>query len=165
MVMLFSVSMVSAYDNSQYGFSITPPSGWSIAENASGVFVMFTSTSSGSSINVVGEETSLSLLVAVSNTKPVLAAFENYNLLSEGSRVIGGLDCYELVFTWTYQGIDLKVKQVYFVEHDYAFIITCSALEPQYDASSIAFENSLETFRIAGATTQLNVVNYQICKG
>lgn len=165
MMMIFSFSLVSAYDNSQYGFSITPPAGWSVEENTADVFVMFTDDYSGSSINVGGEETTLSLSEAVSNIKPAIATFENYNLVSEGSRVIGGLDCYEIVFTWSYEGIDLKVKQVYFVELGKAFFVTCTALESQYANYSSDFENSLETFRIAGANPQFTVVDHQMCKG
>ena len=161
MMILISFSMVSAYDNLAHGFSITPPSGWSIEENTSeGVIVMFRDIPSGSTISVVGEEASYSLLELVAIMKQTLTDYyENYTFVSEGSREIGGLDCYEIVYTNTYLGINWKNKLVFFVDLGKYFLVTCSAVESQYANYSLDFENCIETFRITGAQQDVPVGN------
>jgi hypothetical protein len=110
----FLIKPIFGYENYEYGFSIDPPAGWNIGEQTGLIVVLFTDTTTGSSINVIVEETKASLLGYIAGTKPSLATtFENYNLVSEGSRVIGGLDCYELVSTYPLQGKNVKAKQIF----------------------------------------------------
>lgn len=147
----FLINPIFGYENNEYGFSIEAPSGWAVNEDTgiALMVVMFTDPSSGSSINVVVEETIGTLIPYVESSKnSLVTTFEDFILLSEGTRVIGGMTCYELVYTYELQGMNLKGKQIYFIESGKAYLITCTALETQYVNSLIAFENCLATFRI-----------------
>jgi len=154
----FLFQLAYAYDNNEYGFSITPPTGWTIEEQTGLIAVMFVDT--GASINVVVEETHGTLSPYIAATKLQLATtFDNYVLISEGSRVIGGLDCYSIISTWTQLGYDFKAQQVIFVELGKAFVITCGAFESQYVNYILDFENSLASFRITGASQQATTLD------
>jgi hypothetical protein len=148
----FPIQSTFAYENMEYGFSVNPPDGWSIEEMHGLIAVQFTDVNTlydSSSISVAVAETTDSLSQFISSAKTTFAnSIENYNLVSERSRVIGGLDCYEVVVTFTYAGRGLKAKQVYFVEFGKSFVITYTAIESQYENSLLDFENSLSTFRI-----------------
>ena len=154
----FLFQLAYAYDNNKYGFSITPPTGWKVEEQTGSIAVIFTDTSpyTGASINVAVEETRGTLSAYVAGSKLQLAStLSNYTLVQEGSRVIGGLDCYAIISTWTPQsGMNVKMQQVFFVELGKAFVVTCAALESQYVNSLLNFENSLATFTITGVSQQ-----------
>jgi hypothetical protein len=156
----FSTQSIFAYDNAN-GFSINPPDGWSVEEPTEIIAVQFTEPSiDGSSINVAVEETQSSLSQVISSTKPTLAdAFENYTLVSEGSRVVNGLEGYELVATFEYEGRLLKAKQVYFVEVGKEFVITCAAIESLYENSLSDFENTISSFRITDSQQEVPTDN------
>jgi hypothetical protein len=156
----FPIQSIFAYDNSN-GFSINPPDDWIVEEPTGIIAVQFTEPSiDGSSINVAVEETQSSLSQLISSVKSTLATtFEDYNLISEKGRVIGGLDCYELVATFTYEGRLVKAKQVYFVEVGKAFVITCTAIESLYENSLSDFENSISSFRITDSQQEVPTDN------
>jgi hypothetical protein len=150
------VQVVQAYHNSEYGFSITPPTGWGTMD-LQGVVIAFADPSvatSGGSINVVTEETRGTLAQYVAGTKTTLATtFNNYNLVSEGSLLVNGLDCYSIVSTWTQSNTDLKAQQVIFVENGRAYVITCGAFVPKYVDVVADFLPSIQSFMIDSVST------------
>jgi hypothetical protein len=159
---LFSIQTTFGYENTEHGFSIDPPEGWSIEELTGVIAVQFTeNVVDGSSVNVAVEETQSSLSQVISSTKLALAtAFENYTVVSEGSRVVNGVDGYELVATFKYEGRILKAKQVYFVEEGKKFVITCTAIDLLYENSLVDFETSISSFRITDSQQKVPLDKY-----
>ncbi|MGF3573730.1 MAG: PsbP-related protein [Candidatus Bathyarchaeia archaeon] len=172
-ISVFGAVSPQAYVNRTHGFSINPPSGWTVNDTGLSppVIVIFygpvmPETGGKININIGVETTSLTLNQYVSVTKSQYAAsalsiynLSNYNLVSESSRSIGGLNGYELVFTCTYMpggnvsnthSINFKQKQVIFVERAKAYILTFSSLTANYDSYLPAFEESLQTFKLLG---------------
>jgi len=99
------------------------------------------------------EETRLTLSVYTASAKLELNnTLDNWQLLSEGSRVIGGLDCYEIVSTWNYSGLGMKTKHAIFVENEKAFVLSCASLKGEYVNSALEFENCLASFKIGEAS-------------
>jgi len=146
-----------AYVNRTHGFSINPPSGWTVDESgAFGTVVIFygpvmPETGGKININIVAGTTNLTLDQYVSAGKLQLASsLTNYHLVSEGSRNIGGLDGYELVGTFTQGAFNFKNKQVIFVERGRGYIITFTALPTNYDNYLPTLEESLQTFKLLG---------------
>lgn len=155
-----------AYVNRTYGFSINPPSGWSVDESgAFGSVVIFYGPimpETGSRVNILisAGTTNLTLEQFVSAGKSQLASLlTDYHLVSEDGRNIGGLDGYELVITWTYMpvanvsnthAVNVKQKQVLFVEKGRAYILTFTASPTNYEDYLPAFEESLQTFKLLG---------------
>jgi len=149
--------MASSYTNLNHGFSINFPSGWEQADNPD-VAVLYTNADGSASINVIVEETTLSLANYVSESKSQLEGLDYYELISENGRTIGGLNGYELVYAWTYfydneTYVDLQDKQLFFVENGKAFIITCGCDYSDYQTYSPTFENSFESFSLVSQET------------
>jgi hypothetical protein len=152
---LLSISFVTqsayAYDSTEYGFSIDKPQGWNLIEEE-GIAVVFSDLNvaiTGASINVVVQETSLSLSDYVEGSKQSVASEHvNYVLESEGSRTVEGREGYELESTFTQTGLGIQIKQVIFVENGKGYVITVSAVASQYYKVLEIFEQTIESFRI-----------------
>jgi len=145
---LFLAQTVFAYGNVQYGFSINPPSGWSVEEEAGEFPVTFVNYDTFSNINVGVEVTSKTLSEYVAYSKPSLQTLNDYILVSEGSRVINGLNSYEIVFTMTDDELEYELKQVIIVQNGKAYVISCTALKSEYANSASAFEQSIQSFQL-----------------
>ena len=152
-----SVSSVQAYTSEEYNFSIDPPSGWTVDDTTTGAAVFFYGpTEGGFRVNVNIQVESLPTTMTVeqyaSAGEEQLQSFDNYELVSEGARVINEVEAYELVFTFTDLGIDIKEKQVCVVVDKKGFIITYAASPTTYQKYLSAFESSVETFTILEPT-------------
>lgn len=162
---LTSLQGAFAYHNSDYGFSFSPPDGWSSVD-VSGVIVAYrdpNAATTGASINVVTEETRGTLLqYATASKSYVSSTFNNYNLVSEGSLIINGLDCYILISTWTQSGIDFKAQQVLFLENDRAFVISAIAYTSQYGDAIAYMLPSIQSFAIDGLSDSQESVSPSI---
>jgi|GEM_PF-1809796 len=156
-LIICSVQSVRAYQNAEHGFSINFPSGWEQTQSQD-VVVLYATADGSASMNVIVEDTGLSLADYVGESKDQLEGLDYYELISEDSRTIHGLNGYELVYAWTYfyndtDYVDLQDKQVFFVENGKAYIITCGADYIDYDLYLSTFEQSLESFRLTSNET------------
>ncbi|MEM3759644.1 MAG: DcrB-related protein [Candidatus Bathyarchaeia archaeon] len=144
------VNTVQAYTNNKYGFSIEPPSGWSVIEPSWATVAVIGPTEHGFTVNVniQVETTSMSLNEYISASRQQLQNLEDFYEISEGSRTINNVNAYEIVYTWTYSGITVQQKQVWLVKGGKAFVITYSAAPATYSKYLPAFESSLQTFKI-----------------
>jgi len=152
-----AISSVQAYTNKKYNFSVDPPSGWTVDDTTTGAAVFFYGpTESGFRININIQVESLTTDMTVeqyaSAAKDQLQNLANYQLVSERTRVINGVDAYELVITFTYAGIDIKAKQVLLVKAKMAYIITCGASPTTYQKYLSDFESCIGSFKIIEPT-------------
>ena len=157
LLMLCTVQLAIAYENAEYSFSISFPSGWEQTES-SDVVALYANADGSASINIIVEETNASLADYVAESKVGLENLDYYELISEGSRTIGGLNAYELVFAWTLfpdneTYYDIKDKQVLFVQNGKAFTITCGSDYSDYNLFLPTFEQTLESFRLTSSGT------------
>ncbi len=164
-IFLFSIYLIQsvyAYDNAEYGFSITPPTGWSIGEDTGNEFVVviFRDPKLVAAINVVVEEVSdVTLSQYVTSGKRYAEAMsENYSLVSEGPRVVGELNGYQTDNTAIQNNETVKVRQVIFVENHKAYVITCGTIATEYSNMLADFENSINSFKIT-PTSQNDTTN------
>jgi hypothetical protein len=140
----------------QYGFTIDPPTGWTVEEPSYAAVAFLGPIDQGfrANVNIQVEPTSLSLEQYISTSKQSLQTLDDFTLISEESRVIKQVDAYELVFTFTYSGSTVQEKQVYLVKNGKAFIITYAAVPTTYQNHLTTFENSVQTFTIHEPTTK-----------
>lgn len=152
------VSSVQAYTNQEYNFSIEPPSGWTVDDTTTLAVVFFygpTEWSFRVNVNIQVESlpTTMTVEQYASAVKEQLRIFlDNYELVSERTRVINEVDAYELILTFAQAGISIKEKQVYLVEAKKAYIIAYAASPTSYQKYLSAFESSVETFKIVAPT-------------
>jgi len=143
--------VIHAYDNNEYGFSITPPSMWSLIEDTGipTVVVGFGKTDSTASINVAVVEIAATLSEVSESIKDYLSDyFDDFSLVYETRRFIGGLECYEIEYTCTQLGFKLKNRQVVFMENQKEFVITYQALESEYSDYLSDAEKSIASFQV-----------------
>ena len=147
--------MAFAYDNVEYGFSITPPNSWNLMEDTGieSVGVGFVRTDSSATITVVVTEAPFTLSEIAEEMKDEIPDFlgGNFSLVYEKTRSIGGLDCYEIeyiLFPDPQFGMTTKVRQVVFVENGKAFLITYLASESEYSDFLSDAENTIESFGV-----------------
>jgi hypothetical protein len=156
LLIFVSLSSVQAYTNEKHGFLIDPPSGWTVDDTNPKAVVIFQGPLEEGfivNVNIQVESTTMTLEQYVSAGKKLLPnALSNYTLESERNRVINQLDAYELVYTFTQAGFDVKIKQVLLVKYGKAFVITYAALLTTYQKYLSSFEASVETFKIIEQT-------------
>jgi hypothetical protein len=154
--LLFVVSCVQAYSDSQNRFSITPPTGWTTQEGAGGVLVMFLGPQDPDvgpvNINVDIQQTIQSLETIVTNTKQSWSTtYSNYSLMTDKSIVINGLSGHELKISYNQDGTPTMQDSVLFVENDALYQVTYLAGLTTYDTYSTNWIDSLNTFHIVNA--------------
>jgi hypothetical protein len=149
-----STGSVQAYTNDVYFFSIDEPSGWTANETVQGVVVNFYEPISANGtvfINIVVQSVSSSMtlaafVTAVKDQYPSLV--DSFMIISESTRIIKGINAYEIVATVTYQGYDFLIKQIILVRNLRVYIVTYAAVTAQYQQFLPDFEDSIETFTI-----------------
>lgn len=155
--LLFLVSCVQAYSDSQNRFSITPPTGWTTEEGAGGVLVMFLGPQDPDvgpvNINVDIQQTTQSLENIVTNTKQSWSTtYSNYSLMTDKNIVINGLNGHELkisyISTFSQDGTPTMQDSVLFVENEALYQVTYLAGPTTYDTYSDNWLESLSTFHI-----------------
>jgi hypothetical protein len=155
-VLLFMVSCVQGYSDSLDRFSITPPTGWTVEDQAEGVIVAFLGPQDPDigtiNINVDIQETSQTLESIVTNTKQSwLTTYSNYNLIIDRSLVINGLDGHELKISYTQDGASFMQDSALFLDNDALYQVTYLAGPTTYDTYSADWLESLNTFHIVNA--------------
>lgn len=154
--LLFVVSCVQAYSDSQNRFSLTPPTEWTTQEGTGGVLVMFLGPQDPDvgpvNINVDIQQTIQSLETIVTNTKQSWSTtYSNYSLMIDKSIVINGLGGHELKISYSQGGTPTMQDSVLFVENDALYQVTYLAGPTTYDTYSTNWIESLNTFHIVNA--------------
>ncbi len=156
LIFLFSICLIQsvyAYDNVEHGFSITPPTGWSIAEDTGdeSIVVMFRDPKLATVIYVIiddsYEATLSQYIYSAKQYAPMMR--ENFSLVSEGPRIVGKLNGYQIDSSFIQDGEPAKLRQVVFVENHKAYVISYgSIIATEYSNRLQDFENSIDSFKI-----------------
>jgi len=149
-----STGYVQAYTNHVNFFSIDEPSGWTADETVQGVAVNFYEPMSENGtvfINIVVQSVSSGMtlaafVTAVKDQYPSLV--DSFVIISESSRIVNGINAYEIVAAVTYQGNDFIIKQVILLRNLRVYIVTYAAVTAQYEQFLPDFEDSIETFTV-----------------
>ena len=151
---LIQTSEVQAYKNGRYGFSIDPPSAWTVDDTISYAAVVFcgpTELGFRTNINVQVESTGLSLEGYIAAGRQQLQILPGYNLISEGSRQVNGISAYEFVFTIVSSGITVQEKEVVLITGGKAFVMAYGSSPLAYQNHLAEFESSIQTFMVTGS--------------
>jgi hypothetical protein len=145
------------YENEDDDYSIYPPRGWTLSEETNAVYFY------GSYIPRTGGYVTMNIIVepmsgSVTNLDPsemfqtITQTLPNTDLISDQMRHVGGMDCLELVYTYSatygYELFVAKIKQVFFIEDGKGYVITFTTMQETYDVDILAFEESLATFEV-----------------
>ena len=184
----FAIQEARAYENSKYGFSINAPSGWQTLEGDEkpskgigtaidyDISVNFMSPDNSSFLLIVAgkrnyegvshdsgwnylKEVDYNITQAV-NYQKENSNTDSFSLLSEGSKIIGGMKGYELVYScynYYYGKGEERINYLFFEQNGKGYEIT--TIQPENSLSwSADIENSLMSFRVGGAFDGMTVV-------
>jgi hypothetical protein len=141
-----------AYQNSEYGFSLTPPEGWPQVENPYVLAVFESSGGAGYSprisINVVDRtRTDLDALVA-QITASYLALFTDFSVLSQENTTLLGLPARRMVCSWTQGMYQLKMTEILVQKVNRYYDLGLITVESQHGAHRSEFDESVDTLRL-----------------
>jgi len=127
---------MNSYTNEVNNYSIEYPESWEKQESSYVVFRGPMKNGFYINVNIVLEELPSSIGLeeyASTSEKQMEAAFQNYHKEKEYSSTINDEPCIIREYTCTFQGIDMKQKQVYLIDDNKAYVITCSSTPSTYD--------------------------------
>lgn len=142
------------YSNPKWGFEVQSPAGWRKTNEgevpAENFFMVAFKHPEDLGLVFVGVYR-LSAGVSLENFVSIIRqkmAPSNPTILSENSRVISGVQGWEVVGTYPSQSLTVKFKEVYLVNGQLKYAIHASAWDTKYDELSPTFEAFVQSFRL-----------------
>ena len=139
------------YTSAEYGFSITYPAGWTETfTGRHGEIVTFMSGMGVPSVTVsqllIAEGTTLAEY-GPQLSEDLSQHFANYELVSEGNITLDdGTPAYEIVFTGTTEGYNLKCKYVIVVQGTQAFYIAGYSMPASFEQDVAVLDSVIHSF-------------------
>ena len=145
-----------SYKNTQYGFGINPPMGWTVYGSNPNAIVTFAGPLVEDSFIIIiaislhaleNDQTIYSELdKAILNLSEV---YSDFMLISRTNRTINGMNAQEIIYTITTpEGLKVKQKQVVIEKKSKALTFAYSATPNSFDIYNPIIEESLKSIKI-----------------
>ena len=153
------------YNNEIYGFSMQYPKTWSLQENfyanvtlfgqnipMNAIVVLYKPIQNNfrTNINIIVENTDLNIseyALLAKQSLPIALKFNNFIQLNEKNLTISNNDAYFLEYAYNKEGYAIKVKQVYIIHKDRAYVITYTSLQNNFNESIDEFNEIINSFK------------------
>ena len=143
------------YSNTQYGFSLTYPSGWTKQENAGASVVTFTSPSSGmgdipATMRVTVDDLSASPLSLEQYKTAQLAkknGLQSFNLIYDQAYKGVGFSGWKIAYTGN-QGTLMEWVEVYAIKGTTAYTLTFASKEDKYANYVAQMDTMFKSFQL-----------------
>jgi hypothetical protein len=146
------------YANSQYGFSLSYPAGWTMQEDVPGTIAVFGGPASGdfmANINIISDNltgyTKLTLPeYAAMGDKLLQSRADNFTQVQEMNTTVSGVPAVLHSYTIIIKGIEASGSQVMFFnkKHTAAFIITFTSPPELYESNYDCFLGLINSFKL-----------------
>lgn len=144
-----------AYNDPQGRFSFTIPNNWTQVQ-AAGAEVAYQSPAPAGTIpatvNIVLEKLPSATVTLdeydQAGEANLKQQFPDYKPVSLTKVTIDGKQAYKRIYTATIAGRVLQLQQVYLIERDVAYVISCGAPQESFAASATVFDQISGTFKI-----------------
>ncbi len=144
-----------AYSDPQGRFSFTIPNNWTQVQ-AAGAEVAYQSPAPAGTIpatvNIVLEKLPSATVTLdeydQAGEANLKQQFPDYKPVSLTKVTIDGKPAYKRIYTATIAGRVLQLQQVYLIERDVAYVISCGAPQESFAASATVFDQISGTFKI-----------------
>ncbi len=148
-------SLLGSWHNSAYGLKFRPAKGWEY-KNKDDMYV----GKDGSSINVQTEKTTMAMDSYVSaSLKNMKGAFPDYNLIKQTTHTINGKTAYELLGTFSYQNLKMKLKSIIFEkDSEMKVVVTIGGLDSNFESNLKLFNEIQSTIVFTNETTTTTTV-------
>jgi PsbP-like protein len=144
------------YTNSQYGFSISYPSGWAVQENTGGSVVTFQAPSEGrddlyrENLKVTVEDLSSSPMSLEQYKSAQLAkkqSLASFNLIYDQAYRVSGFNGWKIAYTAN-SGMLMEWVEIFTIKGTTAYDITFSAQESSYANYVVAMDTMTKSFQL-----------------
>lgn len=139
-----------AYENAQYAFKMKYPKDWQKKEE-SGIVVGFMSPGV-SNLNIVTEDVSKNNAKLDEFVKASLPQIEkaipSFKLVESTPIKMGNVAAQKIVYTGSFDGIDLKFMQVLTVVNKRAFVFTYTSTPGDFATDQVKAQNMIDSFTI-----------------
>ena len=143
------------YRDPQLRFSFMIPANWTQVQAAGAEVAFQAPAPSGAipaTVNVVMEKLPSSSVTLdeydQAGEANLKQQFPDYKAISLTKVSVDGKPAYKRVYTATIAGRLLQLQQVYLIERDVAYLITCGAPQESFDANMAVFDQISGTFKI-----------------
>jgi hypothetical protein len=144
-----------SYKNTQYGFGLNSPAGWTTDENDQyGVVRFYGPTENNFAVNLgVTEPSTMNESETLSSGIEQVLAYlptilTNFSLISNNAITVNGMNAQEITYTFA-QGIySLQGKQVYIEKSKIVYCLTYTALLDTYNTYLSVIDQSINSFTI-----------------
>lgn len=142
------------YINTEFGFSINPPDGWTLVETEDKIEFYGIENEYGTGGNYMdislithepGDTLNETLNKAIENASKEIA---NFTLHSQQEKTVNELNAYEIIWGFYIDEDEYKVKQIGIEKDDKVFFISYSSPIHTYDTYLSDFDESLSSFTI-----------------
>jgi hypothetical protein len=144
------------YSNSDYGFGINVPEGWTIDESGlmGSIVIFYGPVKHNFTVNIVINSDQLPSGITFDDyMEEALLQFENlftnFQLISRELSTINNMDSYEIVYTYDQGLFSLKQNQVIIQNNSKLLLLTYSATILSYDDHVSEFQQSVNSLEIA----------------
>jgi hypothetical protein len=138
-----------AYTDPQQRFSFSVPQDWK-QDTSTSSEVAFAPANSAANFNVELESVPDGTTLDAYNTaaeKQLKAQFSDYTLVSLTKVVVDNHAAYKRVSKVTYQGQEIQIEQVYFLNNTTANILTFAALPKNFDGQAATFDGIAGSYK------------------
>jgi len=152
------------YSNTRFGFGLNLPEDWTVEEGglySSGggqVPIFYLANQSWENLSLlVGPPSRYSgnlseeinekseSIAKILNDSNYTIYYENYSLETQGSTIINGMEAYEFVTSYEYNGIIIKTREIFIEEDDRLFSIHISGYGELYEEHMSNIDESLDS--------------------
>jgi serine/threonine-protein kinase len=146
------MSELLVYDNSNLGFTLEYPSDWIKEESLSFVSPRLSVSDEAPESIAVTTEPNISNLTlqeySDSSLSILESQFPNFTLIESSNSTLSGYPSYQILYTYTFEDVDLKNLQIWTIADDMVYVLTYGGTTKEFDNSFPVIQNMVDSFEI-----------------
>ncbi len=147
-----AMSGLLVYDNPNLGFTLEYPSDWVKEESLSFISPRLSVSDEAPESIAVTTEPNLSNLTlqeySNSSLSMLESQFPNFTLIESSNSTLSGYPAYQILYTYTFEGVDLKNLQIWTLADDMVYVLTYGGTTKEFDNSFPVIQNMIDSFEI-----------------
>ena len=141
-----------AYDNPNLGFTLEYPADWTKEESLSFTSPMLSSSDEAPESISVTTEVLFSNITLEEYSDSAISILEdqfaNFTLIESSNSTLSGYPAHQIVYTYTFNGVDLKNFQIWTMADNIAYAITYGGITREFDDSLPVIKNMIDSFEL-----------------
>jgi serine/threonine-protein kinase len=146
------MSELLVFDNSNLGFTLEYPSDWIKEESLSFISPRLSISDEAPESIAVTTEPNISNLTlqeySDSSLSILESQFPNFTLIESSNSTLSGYPAYQILYTYTFEDVDLKNLQIWTIADDMVYVLTYGGTTKEFDNSFPVIQNMVDSFEI-----------------